>query len=280
LYPDAAVSSYKGRGGVYLLYMSANETLIHPTALVDPGARIGKNVRIGPFTIIHRNVELGDNTVVGSHCELGHPSHDPAYSGPLVIGANSLIRSYSMFYEGSTFGEGLITGNRVTVRENTRAGYNLQLGTLCDVQGHCTIGNYVRVYNNSHICRHAIVHDFVWIFAYVLLTNDPQPPSNTEIGPVLNRYCVIASMSIILPGVVIGEDSLIGAGSTVTKNIEPKSVALGSPARRVCLISDLKLRGDHDLSAYPWRYRFHRGYPEEVVWSWIQEAEKFAARRG
>jgi acyl-[acyl carrier protein]--UDP-N-acetylglucosamine O-acyltransferase len=263
LYPDAAVSSYKGRGGVYLLYMSANETLIHPTALVDPGARIGKNVRIGPLTIIHRNVELGDNTVVGSHCELGHPSHDPAYSGPLVIGANSLIRSYSMFYEGSTFGEGLITGVRATVRENTQAGKGLVVGTSTEIQGHCEIGDYVRTNSHVFIASKSILHDFVWLFPHAALLNDPHPPSNFLIGAEIGRYSVIAGMSVVLPGI---KDAGV--------------VVAGSPAKKIAHISEIKLKDGTGRPAYPWRYQFHRGYPEDVVRAWIQEAEQLAASQG
>ena len=51
-------------------------------------------------------------------------------SSPLVIGDNSFIRSQSIFYAGSVFGENLTTGHRVTVREGVKAGKNLQLGTL------------------------------------------------------------------------------------------------------------------------------------------------------
>ena len=55
-----------------------------------------------------------------------------------------MIRSHSVFYQGSTFGSRLATGHRVTVREKTQAGENLRLGTLCDLQGTCVIGDYVR----------------------------------------------------------------------------------------------------------------------------------------
>ena len=55
----------------------------------------------------------------------------------IIIGDNSLIRSKSIFYVGSTFGPKLLTGHRVTVREGVKAGKNLQIGTLTDIQGDC-----------------------------------------------------------------------------------------------------------------------------------------------
>ena len=124
---------------------------IHPSAIISPHAEIGSGVKIGPFCLIHDNVDIGPDTVIEGYCELGHPSK-LSDGSPLKIGSRSLIRSYSMFYEGSSFGEALSTGHHVTVRELTRAGINFQLGTKSDIQGHCSIGDYVRTHNNVHIC--------------------------------------------------------------------------------------------------------------------------------
>ena len=107
---------------------------IHPSAIVSPSARIGNGVSIGPFCLIHGNVEIGNDTTVEAYCELGHPSR-LSDGSILSIGPNSLIRSYSMFYEGSSFGESLVTGHHVTVRELTHAGAGFQLGTKSDIQG-------------------------------------------------------------------------------------------------------------------------------------------------
>ena len=103
--------------------------MIHPSAIISPQAQIGAGVSVGPYSIVHDNVVIGAGTTIGSHCEIGHPSA-LAEGRPLCIGENSLIRSHSVFYEGSTFGERLITGHRVTVRELTVAGKNLQIDVV------------------------------------------------------------------------------------------------------------------------------------------------------
>lgn len=244
--------------------------MIHKTASVSPKAKLGKNVTIGPFTIVHDNVEIGDDTTVGSFCELGVGSR-LADGSPLRIGPNSLIRSHSVFYEGSVFGEGLITGHRVTIRERTIAGENFQVGTLGDIQGHCTIGNYVRFHSNVHIGQKAVIGNFVWIFPYVVLTNDPHPPSNTLIGVTVEDYAAIATMSVILPGVRIGQGSLVGAHSSVAKDVMPETVVVGSPAKEICPVQSIKLKGSASASAYPWRRHFHRGYPKEIIEEWRRE---------
>lgn len=249
--------------------------MIHPTAIVSPEARIGANVSIGPFSVIHSNVEIGEGTQIEGFCEIGHPSK-LSDGQPLCIGKDSLIRSHSVFYEGSSFGERLVTGHRVTVREMTRCGVNFQLGTLSDIQGHCVIGDYVRTHSNVHIGQASRVGDFVWIFPYVVLTNDPHPPSNVLKGCVLEDYAVVATMSVVLPAVTVGSHSLVAAHSLVSKNVIPHTVVGGSPAKMLCETSKIKLQDGTDRPAYPWTSHFHRGYPETVVANWIEAANALA----
>jgi len=246
--------------------------MIHPTALISPAAKFGRNVSVGAYTIINENVEIGDDTVIESHCEIGHKS-SPADGNPLVIGKCALIRSHSVFYEGSSFGDYLVTGHRVTVRETTVAGRNLQIGTLCDIQGHCTIGDFVRLHSNVHIGQHSAIGSFVWIFPFVVLTNDPHPPSDVRQGVVVRDYAAIATMAVILPGVEIGEGALIGANSLVGCNVDANVVVAGSPARLVCKADQLTLKDGSGRPAYPWRRHFTRGYPEEYVRRWLEEFE-------
>lgn len=241
---------------------------IHPLALVSPLAKLGKNVKVGAFTIIHDNVIVGESSIIESHCIIGHPT--PLSEGvPLKIGSGAHIRSHSIFYEGSQFGDQLITGHRVTVREKTFAGENLQIGTLGDIQGHCTIGNYVRFHSNVHIGQKSEIGNFVWIFPYVVLTNDPHPPSSVCIGPRIDDFAAIATMSTILPGIRVGRGSLVGAHSAVNRDVPDETVVAGSPARFVCNASEIKLKDGTARPAYPWRSHFIRGYPEHVVTEWL-----------
>jgi acetyltransferase-like isoleucine patch superfamily enzyme len=241
--------------------------MVHPTSLISPKAKIGKNVTIGPFCIIHDNVEIGDNVRVESHCELGIETK-LGNGQPLRIAAGSLIRSHSVFYESSSFGEGLVTGHRVTVRELTFAGKNLQLGTLTDVQGHCTIGDYVRMHSNVHIGQKSTIGNFVWIFPYVVLTNDPHPPSNILKGCTIEDYSVIATMAVLLPGVTVANHALVGAHSLVSKDVSAHTVVAGAPAKPICKTEAIKLQDGSGLPAYPWTTHFRRGYPEDVVKNW------------
>lgn len=243
---------------------------IHPTAIISKKAKIGHGVTIGAYSIVSDNVEIGDGSVIESFCELG-VANVLSGGGTLILGKNSHIRSHSVFYEGSQFGSSLVTGHRVTVREKTIAGENFQIGTLSDIQGHCKIGDYVRTHSNVHIGQHSKIGDFVWIFPYVVLTNDPTPPSNVMQGVVVDDFAVIATMSVILPGAHIAEGCLIGAHSCLSGKTEMDTIYAGSPAKAIGATSKLKLKDGTRRPAYPWRYHFTRGYPEHIVQQWVKE---------
>lgn len=248
--------------------------LIHPTALVSPRARLGAGVSIGPFTVVHDDVEIGEGSRIDGHCEIGYPT--PLAQGqPLVIGAGALIRSHSVFYAGSRFGQGLVTGHRVTVRELTQAGQNFQIGTLGDIQGHCEIGHHVRTQSSVTIGQKSVVGDFVWLFPGVVLTNDPNPPSNDLLGVTLEDYVVVAVKATLLAGVTIGRGSFVAAHALVGQDMPEDSLVSGAPAKRMCKASDLRVKGDLRQRAYPWRHRFVRGYPEAVVQAWAEGVERF-----
>jgi acetyltransferase-like isoleucine patch superfamily enzyme len=218
-------------------------------------------------------VVVGANSVIEGHCEIGYPT-ELAKHEPLIVGRNALIRSHSVFYQGSVLGDNLVTGHRVTVREFTRAGKNLQIGTLSDLQGDCEIGDYVRTHSSVHIGKLSRIGSFVWIYPYVVLTNDPRPPSNYFVGVTVGNYAVIATMSVILPGITIGQGSLVGAHSLVNKDVPEEMVVGGSPARIICEIKQLQLVDGSGNPAYPWRSHFHRGFPPDVVEQWVKESNQ------
>ena len=244
--------------------------MIHSTAIISSKAKLGSDVKVGAYTIVHSNVQIGDGSEIGSHCEIGHPTLR-AQGRPLIVGRGANIRSHSIFYEGSIFGDGLVTGHHVTVREGTQAGLNLQIGTLGDIQGTCQIGNYARFHSNVHIGQHSKIGDFVWIFPYVVLTNDPHPPSEVMRGVTLGDYVAVATMSVILPGVEVGQGALIGANSSVGRNVDPDTVVAGVPARVICRTEEIVLKDGSGRPAYPWRRHFNRGYPEDVIFRWLSE---------
>lgn len=243
---------------------------IHESALVSDQSKIHASVEIGPFTIVHGNVEIAEGTKIGSHCELGVAT--PLGDGsPLRIGPDSIIRSHSVFYESSSFGAQLVTGHQVSVRENTQAGYGLQIGTQGEIQGDCRFGDYVKMQSNVFVGKYTEFGDYIWVFPRVVFTNDPHPPSNIMRGVTVKNFAAIAAMSTILPGVTIGEGALVGAGSIVTKDVGDTRLVVGNPAHDKGSVHKIKLQDGSGRNAYPWKQHFHRGYPEDVVAEWLEQ---------
>ncbi len=235
---------------------------------VSPTASIGKNVRIGDDTVIFDNVVIEDNVTIAHNCIIGEPLNEyysnPDYINPVtVIGTHSLIRSHAVIYAGNILGENVSTGHRVNLRENNTIGHDTVLGTCADIQCDITIGNYCRIYNSVTIAPLTKIGNFVSIYAFVVLTNDPYPPSNDLIGCSILDYTQIAAHSTILPGVIVGKNCLIGAGSVVHNHIPDYSLASGNPAKLIMDIRRFVVLGKG--RPYPWMHRFERGMPWENI---------------
>jgi acetyltransferase-like isoleucine patch superfamily enzyme len=242
---------------------------------IDPSARIGRNVEIGVNvtigcnTIVYDNVSVGSGSVIGPHCILGEPTlqfyRDAGYeNAPLTIGANAIIRAGSVLYAGSQIGDYFQTGPQVSIREGARFGRNCRVGTLCDIQGLCQVGDYCSFHSNVHIGQLSSIGNFVWIFPYVVLTNDPNPPVGPLIGVRIDDFAAVATMAVVLPGIHIGKDALVGAHALVRKDVPAEAVVVGNPARQICTIHDIKGRPD-GKDVYPWREHFDRGMPWEGI---------------
>ena len=234
-----------------------------------PGAEIGNDVEIGPYSVIGGMARIESGTIIGGNCEIGLEA-GASSSEPLYIGKNSLIRSGAIIYQGSSFGEGLRTGHRVTMREKVHAGNGLQVGTLSDLQGYCKIGDYVRLHSNVHVGQKTEIGNFVWIFPYVVLTNDPHPPSEALVGCKIEDFAIVATMSTVLPGALIGSGALVGAMTLVRSAIPEDTICVGVPGKNIGSVTKICFK-ESGNPVYPWRRHFHRGYPDSIVKKWCEE---------
>ena len=250
-------------------------------SLISKKAIIGNNVKIGHNTIIYDNVLLGDNCDIGPNCILGEPVSDyynnnQNYENPqLIIGENAIIRSNTIIYAGSVIKNNFQTGHNVVIRESMDIGNNCSIGTFSDLQGFSKIGNFCRFHSNVHVGQGCVIDDFVFIYPFVVLTNDPHPPSDLCLGSTIGKFTQIAVHSIILPSSKIGENCLIAANSTVKGVFENEQLIIGSPAKTVGNISKIKSNkdGKHNESYYPWMFNFDRGMPWEGLGydNWINK---------
>lgn len=235
--------------------------------IIEDNVTIGDNTYIDSNSIIRSDVSLGANSFIGANCIIGEYWMDfcfdrKKHSHPLKIGKEALIRSGSIIYAGSTIGEGFQTGHQVTIREKSIIGNHVSAGTLSDIQGNCHIGNFVRLHSNVHIGQLSVIDDFVWIFPYVILTNDPTPPSDHFVGVHVHSFAIVATGAIIMPGIEIGQDALVAASAMVNKPVEPYAVVGGNPAKPFSDVRKIKNKITGE-TVYPWRHHFKTYMPWE-----------------
>ncbi len=250
-------------------FIKGDNVKIGRNVIIEDNVTLEDNVILGDFVKIRSNVVIRKSTFIGDYCTIGEVVKsfydDESYVNPItVIGEKSLIRSNTIVYCDNNLDDNLETGHRVTIREKSSIGKNVRIGTLSDIQGYCEIGNYVNMHSNVHIGQKSKIADYVWIFPYTVLTNDPTPPSFDLLGVNVEKFAIIATGSIILPGVNIGENSLVGAKSLVKKDVERETVVAGNPAKTICNIRDIKNKITKE-SVYPWQYHFDRGMPWEGI---------------
>lgn len=138
------------------------------------------------------------------------------------------------------------TGHNVVVREENEIGNNCQIWSNSIVDYGCKLGNNVKIHSNCYIAQYTIIEDNVFIAPGVVFANDIHPGCKYSRecmkGPLVKKGSKIGCNVTVLPRIVIGENSLIGAGSVVTKDVPSGSVVYGNPARVVGNISGLRCK--------------------------------------
>jgi acetyltransferase-like isoleucine patch superfamily enzyme len=187
-------------------------------------------------------VRLGDGAIIDAGVTLGYPT-SRVDDHALVIGPGAHIRSGSIIYEGTRIGCNFETSHNVVIREQNIIGDNLCIWANSVIDYGCIIGNNVKIHSNVYIAQFTIIEDDVFLAPHVCIANDIHPgclmSKECMKGPIIKKGAQIGINSSLLPGVTIGEYSVIGSGSVVTIDIPPGVVAYGNPARVMGGIEDM-----------------------------------------
>ena len=190
---------------------------------------------IASTAIVHEGVELGLRVTIEDYCIIGAPLPNVASQPKTVIGDDAVIRSFTVIYAGNVIGDRFHTGHKANIREYNSIGDDVSIGTLSVVEHRVKIGNGVRIHTQAFVPEYSVLEDECWLGPHAVLTNARYPKSpgvkGDLAGPVLEKKAKVGANATILPGVRIGEGSLVGAGSVVTSDVPPGVIAAGSPAR-------------------------------------------------
>jgi acetyltransferase-like isoleucine patch superfamily enzyme len=206
---------------------------------------IQNSYQIDTSCTVYDNVEIGSGSEIQGPSILGKP---PRGARPgerkLVLGCNIIVRPFTTIYAGSTIGNNVQTGQGASIREDNIIGDNASVGTNAVLEFGNRIGNRVRIHSLCFL-EMVTIEDDVFVGPHVVFTDDPHPmccPRYLDClgGVTVKRLARIGANSTILPGVTIGENALVGAGSVVTKDVPDNMVVAGSPAKIVKRIDELK----------------------------------------
>jgi acetyltransferase-like isoleucine patch superfamily enzyme len=214
-------------------------------------------IEVLPGIQVYPNVEIGEGAVLEAPLVLGKP---PRGKGPgelkLVIGRNVVIRPFTTIYAGSLLGDGVQTGQGVSIREDNEIGEGSSIGTNAVLEFGNRIGKGSRIHSGCFL-EMTIIEDQVFVGPCVVFTDDPHPmgcPRYKEClgGVTVRSLAKIGANCTLLPGVVVGRNSLIGAGSVVVKSVPDDVVAAGNPAKVIKKIDELKCFPGFFERPYDW----------------------------
>ncbi|MFW6025200.1 MAG: DapH/DapD/GlmU-related protein [Candidatus Woesearchaeota archaeon] len=205
---------------------------------------LGSNVQIGDNVVIHDDTIIGDNVRIDDNTVLGKRPMKSVNSAvtkekeldPLVIGDGVLIGANSVIYRGAKINDDVLVADLASIREDVSIGEKTIIGRGASIENECSIGKKCKIETNAYITAYSKLEDYVFIGPCVSTSNDNYVGRTKERfkhfkGVEVRKGARIGLNSTILPGIVINEDALVAAGSTVTKDIPKKEIWMGSPAK-------------------------------------------------
>lgn len=168
------------------------------------------------------------------------------------IGEGTRILTGAIVYNGCDIGKHCLIADHASVRENCVMGEYSVIGRNVCVEMNTKIGSHVLIETQAHITGNMTIEDYVFIGPNVTTMNDKKMGHPIKFrtkltgqitleGPTIKRGARIGSAACILPGVVVGEEAVVGAGAVVTKDIPPRSIVIQNPARVVKKVPDDEL---------------------------------------
>ena len=223
-----------------------------PGLLLGDGVELPADADVGAYVVVHDGTALGagctlqDHAVVGKPVALGVRSTAPRDAPPPArIGAGAIVAAGAVVNAGAEIGERAVVGDQAQVRERAQIGAGTVVGRGSQVDNDVVVGAGCRIQTGCYVSAHSVLEDDVFLGPGVFTYNDntmARHDSNYAIvGPTIRRAARIGGGARILPGIEIGEEAFVATGAVVTRDVAPRALVMGVPARKIGDVGDEEL---------------------------------------
>jgi acetyltransferase-like isoleucine patch superfamily enzyme len=198
---------------------------VHPSAVVYPGTVLGDGVRVLENAVVGKQPALSPRSTA---------NREPL--PPTEIGDGTLISTGAIVFAGTRLGERVVVGDQSCVRERVTVDDDVVIGRGALVENDTTIGAMTKIQAEAYITAYSTLEEHVFIAPCVVTTNDnfmgrTEKRHALRKGPTIRRGARVGGGAILCPSVEIGEEAFVGAGAVVTKDVPPRVIVVGNPAR-------------------------------------------------
>jgi acetyltransferase-like isoleucine patch superfamily enzyme len=207
------------------------------TAIVYPGTVLGEGCKVLDYAVVGKQPTLSPRSTA-KRDELA----------PLELGAGTVVSTGAVVFAGTTIGERVVVGDQACVRERCTIGDDVVIGRGSLVENDTSVGALTKIQAHAYITAYSLLEDNVFIAPCVITTNDNfmgRTEKRHELvkGPTIRRGARIGGGCVLLPGIEIGEEAFVGAGAVVIRDVPPRALVVGNPARQIREVPDEELLG-------------------------------------
>ena len=208
---------------------------IHPTAVVYPGTVLGEGVKVLEYAVVGKQPSLSPRSTA---------KREPL--PPTEIGDGTIVSTGAIVFAGTRIGARVILGDQSCVRERVEVGDDVVIGRGSLVENDTTIGARTKIQADAYITAYCELEDDVFVAPCVVTTNDNfmgRTEKRHELikGATIRRGARIGGGAILCPAVEIGEEAFVGAGAVVIRDVPPRKLVVGNPARVLRDVADEEL---------------------------------------
>jgi acetyltransferase-like isoleucine patch superfamily enzyme len=211
--------------------------VVHRDVVIGAGVTLGTHVTVHPGTVVGEGCVVEDGAVLGKRPRLARGSSAQGDVEELELGERVTVCAGAVVFAGASVAAESILGDQSYVRERARIGPRSLIGRGSVVDNDVLVGARVKLQTNVYLTAFTVVEDDVFVGPGATTTNDNtmgRHGGETPLrGATLRRACRVGGGAVLTPGVEIGEEAFVAAGAVVTRDVPPRAVAMGVPARVV-----------------------------------------------